>query len=212
LKATNRRFLVVRPQMTQRFAETEWRGWVTEHIAKGIKRSVHGLGWLRCHLEGIDLRFWDPQAAVPVTEAMRDLVEASVTRKGETAARMVEAMEADFEACEGDLVSGVWIVTSALASQDPTLWKSIKAELISRGGLTCAHRWGVGKKIVRGTVYDVSGLWEVKKDSSGEYITNNDQMAMKGAQATEACARAAKAFTQWSAVGAEGGGSRSEKY
>lgn len=200
IDAHNRRVLVIRPDMPQEFATNEWEPWVSKAIGQGIRRSPHGLRMLRWYLDKVDLTGWDPQARVPVTDAMQDLVENSTTQKEELSDYLLGVLQED--------EVGFWGVTSELRAKDKILWGELIANLKANGGRTCRHTIKVGTKAVAVVLLDPKAKLPIKQNAGKEWILDalRADLDKEGIQA--ACARASAAFDKWIALVPAGGGSK----
>jgi hypothetical protein len=179
VREKDRRFFVVVPQITYKMAE-EWCPWVSDRIAKGIKRSPDGLKLLHWYLNKVDLTGWNPTERVPQTQDMKELAEASFTRKSGMADEILEALRND---------DRMWILTGEVRKMDSVLWKEVLSGIKTGGGHTVSHRWKHAGKTFAGVVLDPRDVYP-RKLSDDQWFLDTAAWEVTGQECSDACQRA----------------------
>lgn len=156
LEAGNRRLFVWTPPITAADARGEWGAWVASEV-KHLKDSPEGQAAVMHYLLGRDLSEWKATAPVPVTEEMRDLVEASPTKN-------VTVAQAIYDELESEGVPWVFVPAS-LSQRDLAAWTQFRELVKDGGGQKMKHSYTRQKKVIKGNLYDLRGTLKTRTDS-----------------------------------------------
>lgn len=173
LDANNRRMFIWSPKVTQAEAKGEWGQWVAD-AGEGVKglKSGEGREALMHLLMNWDLTRWDPTKPVPVTDEMRDLVDASPTQNESVGTELYEELVATEK-------RWFW-VDPATTRKGKTIFHDLTLLVKENGGQKLKAAVLRGGKTVKGYVYVVGQHYRTRLDpSDGSYWLSPGQIEGK---------------------------------
>jgi hypothetical protein len=179
----NRRFFVHMPDLTEEVAKKYWTPWLNE-VASKLK-GEDGLRAVRWYLEHVDLSDWNPTQPVPVTDAMRLMVEGSATKGSAEVDCLLESLRED----------GWWAIDPTLRSRNTKVWTDLIGAVKIAGGQRVAHTVKIKGKTAKVVLLNMGQRWPEKpKAEDNNVYLDNAGVGITGEQIASALARANAAY------------------